>query len=99
MPSFIPAIGRTQHVAGVCLNRIGKPDRSPIGAPRQHNNESGRGHREVAPEFVADSKESDNSWVEHIAVDRDDIWLTVRLNASFRPGGRASGWILQCRAW
>jgi hypothetical protein len=24
MPSFIPATGRTQHVAGVCLNRIGK---------------------------------------------------------------------------
>ena len=23
MPSFIPATGRTQHVAGVCLNRIG----------------------------------------------------------------------------
>src|ERR1700726_1022103 len=24
MPSFIPATGRTQHVAAVCLNRIGK---------------------------------------------------------------------------
>jgi hypothetical protein len=24
MRSFIPATGRTQHVAGVCLNRIGK---------------------------------------------------------------------------
>ena len=24
MPTFIPARGRTLHVAGVCINRIGK---------------------------------------------------------------------------
>ena len=26
MPTFIPARGRTLHVAGVCINRIGRPD-------------------------------------------------------------------------
>jgi hypothetical protein len=28
---------------------------------------------------------------EHIAIHCDDFWLTVPLNARFRPGGRASG--------
>jgi hypothetical protein len=35
MRSFIPATGRTQHVAGVCLNRIGKPYSMPIHNQRK----------------------------------------------------------------
>ena len=27
MPTFIPAHGRTPHLAGVCVNRIGTPGR------------------------------------------------------------------------
>jgi hypothetical protein len=33
MPNFIPATGRTQHVAAVCLNRIGKVHSYPGGCP------------------------------------------------------------------
>jgi len=32
MPTFIPARGRTLHVAGICINRIGNEPRSSEGA-------------------------------------------------------------------
>ena len=38
MPTFIPARGRTQHLAGACVNRIGKDLRCNNGKANQDGN-------------------------------------------------------------
>jgi hypothetical protein len=44
--------------------------------------------REVARSLSLIRKSLTTAGWEHIAVYSDDVWLTVPLNASFRPGGR-----------